>query len=283
MDIKEELIRRYSYLYENKELILAMCINIVEDKPNERKQELEKIKRKYEKSPYDKTKTNKQIVDSLENVIKNMNESTYKYYLFKDVNPEIVELYEDFILGDLPLEETDLYRHIEAVKNNQVYLEAFNNIINALEYQRQKNMHLKKMPTFTVWKILSYVRRKHINNDTILKVLDKYYNLDRYMLTNYNYQSGYYITEEELNEDYTFPNPEVYTGNIIFKYIGNEYEEEDNYYIEKSLYRTFKENYATSAFVVLVKDAPMIDLDSKKELYQKYNYNKDKKIIKKKN
>ncbi len=274
MDIKEELIRRYSYLYENKELILAMCINIVEDKPN---------KRKYEKSPYDKTKTNKQIVDSLENVIKNMNESTYKYYLFKDVNPEIVELYEDFILGDLPFEETDLYRHIEAVKNNQVYLEAFNNIINALEYQRQKNMHLKKMPTFTVWKILSYVRRKHINNDTILKVLDKYYNLDRYMLTNYNYQSGYYITEEELNEDYTFPDPEVYTGNIIFKYIGNEYEEEDNYYIEKSLYRTFKENYAISAFVVLVKDAPMIDLESKKELYQKYNYNKDKKIIKKKN
>ena len=41
MDIKEELIRRYSYLYENKELILAMCINIVEDKPNKRKQELE--------------------------------------------------------------------------------------------------------------------------------------------------------------------------------------------------------------------------------------------------
>ena len=49
MNIKEELIRRYSYLYENKELILAMCINIVEVKPNKRKQELEKIKRKYEK------------------------------------------------------------------------------------------------------------------------------------------------------------------------------------------------------------------------------------------
>ena len=45
MNIKEELIRRYSYLYENKELILAMCINIVEVKPNERKQELEKLKR----------------------------------------------------------------------------------------------------------------------------------------------------------------------------------------------------------------------------------------------
>lgn len=44
MNIKEELIRRYSYLYENKELILAMCINIVEVKPNKRKQELEKLK-----------------------------------------------------------------------------------------------------------------------------------------------------------------------------------------------------------------------------------------------
>ena len=49
MNIKEELIRRYSYLYENKELILAMCINIVEVKPNERKQELEKLKREYKK------------------------------------------------------------------------------------------------------------------------------------------------------------------------------------------------------------------------------------------
>ena len=38
MNIKEELIRRYSYLYENKELILAMCINIVEVKQNKRKQ-----------------------------------------------------------------------------------------------------------------------------------------------------------------------------------------------------------------------------------------------------
>lgn len=46
MNIKEELIRRYSYLYENKELILAMCINIVEVKPNKRKR-IERLKKKY--------------------------------------------------------------------------------------------------------------------------------------------------------------------------------------------------------------------------------------------
>ena len=176
MNIKEELIKRYSYLYENKELILAMCINIVEVKPNERKQELEKLKRGYKKLSADKM-----IIDNVETAIKNIDGSTYEYYLFKDVSSEIVDLYEDFLLGDLPLEETGLYKHIEGVKTNPVYLEGFNNMINALEEKRNKNMHLKNIPTFTVWKILSYVRKKNINNKLALEVLDKYYNLDRYM------------------------------------------------------------------------------------------------------
>ena len=108
MNIKEELIRRYSYLYENKELILAMCINIVEVKPNERKQELEKLKREYKKLSADKM-----IINNVETTIKNVDGSTYEYYLFKDVSSEIVDLYEDFLLGNLPLEETGLYKHIE--------------------------------------------------------------------------------------------------------------------------------------------------------------------------
>lgn len=155
MNIKEELIRRYSYLYENKELILAMCINIVEVKPNKRKEELERLKKKYKKLSADG-----EIIDNVETAIKNIDGSTYEYYLFKDVSSEIVDLYEDFLLGDLQVEETELYKHIEGVKNSPVYLEGFNNMINSLEEKRSKNMHLKNIPTFTVWKILSYVRRK---------------------------------------------------------------------------------------------------------------------------
>lgn len=132
MNIKEELIRRYSYLYENKELILAMCINIVEVKPNERKQELEKLKREYKKLSADKM-----IINNVETTIKNVDGSTYEYYLFKDVSSEIVDLYEDFLLGNLPLEETGLYKHIEGVKNSPVYLEGFNNMINALEEEKE--------------------------------------------------------------------------------------------------------------------------------------------------
>ena len=204
MNIKEELIRRYSYLYENKELILAMCINVVEVKPNKRKQELEKLKREYKKLSADKM-----IINNVETTIKNVDGSTYEYYLFKDVSSEIVDLYEDFLLGNLPLEETGLYKHIEGVKNSPVYLEGFNNMINALEEKRKKNMHLKNIPTFTVWKILSYVRRKNINNKLALEILDKYYNLDRYMLTRYNFQSGYYLMSEELNDDYKLPDTDI--------------------------------------------------------------------------
>jgi len=271
MNIKEELIRRYSYLYENKELILAMCINVVEIKPNERKQELEKLKREYKKLSADKM-----IINNVETTIKNVDGSTYEYYLFKDVSSEIVDLYEDFLLGNLPLEETGLYKHIEGVKNSPVYLEGFNNMINALEENRNKNMHLKNIPTFTVWKILSYVRRKNINNKLALEILDKYYNLDRYMLTRYNFQSGYYLMSEELNDDYKLPDTDINTGIIMFKYPGNKYEEEDNYYAEESLYDLPQEDYATSIFMLSAKNIPILDIEDKESLYKKYNYNKEK-------
>lgn len=276
MNIKEELIKRYSYLYENKELILAMCINIVEVKPNKRKEELERLKKKYKKLSADG-----EIIDNVETAIKNIDGSTYEYYLFKDVSSEIVDLYEDFLLGDLSMEETELYKHIEGVKNNPVYLEGFNNMINSLEEKRSKNMHLKNIPTFTVWKILSYVRRKNIDNKLILEVLDKYYNLDRYMLTRYNFQSGYYIREDELSGDYEFSITDIITGSVMFKYSGNKYEEEDNYYVEESLYDLSREDYAMSAFMILVRNLPMIDIEEKEKLYRKYNYNKDKIKIKK--
>ncbi len=276
MNIKEELIRRYSYLYENKELILAMCINIVEVKPNKRKEELERLKKKYKKLSADG-----EIIDNVETAIKNIDGSTYEYYLFKDVSSEIVDLYEDFLLGDLQVEETELYKHIEGVKNSPVYLEGFNNMINSLEEKRSKNMHLKNIPTFTVWKILSYVRRKNIDNKLILEVLDKYYNLDRYMLTRYDFQSGYYIREEELSDDYEFPITDISASSVMFKYYGNKYEEEDNYYVEESLYDLPREDYAMSAFMILARNLSMIDIEEKERLYRKYNYNKDKIKIKK--
>lgn len=36
------------------------------------------------------------IINNVETTIKNVDGSTYEYYLFKDVSSEIVDLYEDF-------------------------------------------------------------------------------------------------------------------------------------------------------------------------------------------
>lgn len=285
MDIKNELIKRYSYLYENKELILAMCINIVivKDGSNKRIKELENIKKKCERLYSD------DIVKSITSIIDSIKKGDDRlvYYLFKDVNDEIVDLYEDFLFGDKEMEELDLYKHIEGVKNNPIYLELFNDMIVSLEERRKCNLHLKKIPTFTVWKILSYVRRRYSNNITVLKALDKYYNIDRYMLTGYDFKSGYYLLEEDKDSDEklnSYPSSilvdGVYGSYILDCYKGNKYEEEDEYFAFDDE-KLVNEDYATSVFMMLLKDLPMIDIDSKKMLYMKYNYNGDKKLVRK--
>lgn len=285
MDIKNELIKRYSYLYENKELILAMCINtvIVKDSSNKRIKELEKIKKKCERLYTD------DIVKSITSIIDSIKKGDDRlvYYLFKDVNDEIVDLYEDFLFGDKEIEELDLYKHIEGVKNNPIYLELFNDMIVSLEERRKCKLHLKKIPTFTVWKILSYVRRRYSNNITVLKALDKYYNIDRYMLTGYDFKSGYYLLEEDKESDEklnSYPSSilvdGVYGSYILDCYKGNKYEEEDEYFAFDDE-KLVNEDYTTSVLMMLLKDLPMIDIDSKKMLYMKYNYNRDKKLVRK--
>lgn len=107
-------------------------------------------------------------------------------------------------------------------------------MINDLEERRSKNQHLKNISTFTVWKILSYVRKKYENNATVLAALDKYYNIERFTIANDDCTYGYYIPEGEDNTSYDYPNLSLYTSTcgdeIIFNYRGNEFEEEDEYY-----------------------------------------------------
>ena len=94
------------------------------------------------------------------------------------VNKDIVSMFEDFLFSDDMMENSNLYKHIEAVKLNRKFLDIFNYSIELLEERRQTNIQLRKLPTFTVWRILSYVRRNNKGNKKILNALDKYYNLD---------------------------------------------------------------------------------------------------------
>ena len=228
MNTRNEIIKRYMYLYQNKELILALCIGTGIEK-----EKLEKKIKESERLLSSNSVYNRELMKlELENA--NYDLEHEKYYLMANVNDSIVDMYEDFLFSDKEMEELDLYKHIEGVKNSK-YLDVFNTLIENLESRRKRNFHLKKVPTFTVWKILSYVRRKNIDNRLVLDALDKYYNIDRFMLTGDNYESGYKLLESDINRlgEYClvkYPSTILMTGGIINDFENNSFEIEDDYY-----------------------------------------------------
>ncbi len=228
MNTRNEIIKRYMYLYQNKELILALCIGTGIEK-----EKLEKKIKESERLLSSNSVYNRELMKlELENA--NYDLEHEKYYLMANVNDSIVDMYEDFLFSDKEMEELDLYKHIEGVKNSK-YLDVFNTLIENLETRRKRNFHLKKVPTFTVWKILSYVRRKNIDNRSVLDALDKYYNIDRFMLTGDNYESGYKLLESDINRlgEYClvkYPSTILMTGGIINDFENNSFEIEDDYY-----------------------------------------------------
>lgn len=228
MNTRNEIIKRYMYLYQNKELILALCIGTGIEK-----EKLEKKIKESERLLSSNSVYNRELMKlELENA--NYDLEHEKYYLMANVNDSIVDMYEDFLFSDKEMEELDLYKNIEGVKNSK-YLDVFNTLIENLETRRKRNFHLKKVPTFTVWKILSYVRRKNIDNRLVLDALDKYYNIDRFMLTGDNYESGYKLLESDINRlgEYClvkYPSTILMTGGIINDFENNSFEIEDDYY-----------------------------------------------------
>lgn len=228
MNTRNEIIKRYMYLYQNKELILALCIGTGIEK-----EKLEKKIKESERLLSSNSVYNRELM-KLELEKANYDLEHEKYYLMANVNDSIVDMYEDFLFSDKEMEELDLYKHIEGVKNSK-YLDVFNTLIENLETRRKRNFHLKKVPTFTVWKILSYVRRKNIDNRLVLDALDKYYNIDRFMLTGDNYESGYKLLESDIyrlgeGSLVKYPSTILMTGGIINDFENNSFEIEDDYY-----------------------------------------------------
>ncbi len=260
MSIQEEFLKRYKYLYENKELILSNCIIYgIEEKHI--KEELEKISsvlRKLEMS-----NKNKELIELLKKTMLSYNQDLKKTkpYLSDTINDEYVNALEEFILGDISLEETNLYKYIENIKNYPENLLNHRKMISDLEERRNKNLHLKHVPTFTVWKILSYIRKKYPHNKTVISALDKYYNLDRFAIACDDGPYGYYLPEDIAEFPKGYPQLSLYAGGyntaVQFKYRRNIFEEEDNYYdiidedelCEESYPSTFANNLAKSEFI----------------------------------
>ena len=233
LEIKQELIKRYKYLYENKEVILALFIEA-------------KIQTKTYKAKLRKTKQTKKAAkrlkqEELYNCISYYKKAltTPKYYLMDKITDDDIEILEEFLFTDYDIEDTLLYRMTEYLKCDELYLKEANNKIQEIQERRNKNKILKDKEFITVWRILNYVRDKNKDNLTYIKALDKYYNLERYIKTGINWNSGYIMLESDvkeyinLEEDYnnSKKNKEFICIEIIPNYLTNEFEQEDDYFI----------------------------------------------------
>lgn len=280
--VKEELMKRYMYLYQNKELILSLCIHC----SIEKKKIVKKIKGF--KNILKNCKDDEMVSNTIKKIINDykVELNTEKYYLMSNVNDNVVSMFEDFLFSDFDMEELDLYKHIEAVKSDEKYLGAFNYLIEQLEDRRNCNANLSNIPTFTVWKILSYVRRKNSNNKILLDALDKYYNIDRFVISNSDCISGYRFLEcdyDKLSEDILNKYPNVFINNwnkfgeIVVLPNKNCFEEEDEYFDDISEKNITYDNNAKSCFMLDLANMPNLDIESKE--YIRNNLIIDKKKL----
>lgn len=279
--IIQEILNRYKYLYQNKELILSLCID-------------EKIRTNYYKKSIKewkkhlklmKKQKNKEIIELINIIIEQDKIAliTPYPYLMNEIHQELISNFEEFLFNNIPIENTKLYQIIENIKLDEEKLNLSQNKINALLERRNHNKFLCNKNCLTVWRILTYVRNKHKDNQAVLDALDKYYNIDRYILTGINWISGYKLLNEDIinNEQHLNNVPtnvlcnEVKTpyenSMIIFEYEGNEYEQEDDYYaFEWSLeFENTPQNYQNlTTFMTKINQIENISENDKNKLYQ---------------
>lgn len=276
--IKSELVRRYKYLYENKEIILSLAIN-KEIEKKEIKECLASLKRLMKKNYSNDMKELLKV--GIISCKKSLKEP--KYYLFKDIDDCLIDIFYEFLFSDLDIMDTRLYKKIEMIKNDSKLYDDAMVKINGLLDRRKSNRFLDGNTPFTVWKILTYVRNKNINNKMVLDALDKYYNIERYMLTGINFDSGYIFLEsdEELYDESInkLPYNMIIGGvrttyecsGIMLKYEGNEFECEDDYFVYSWLEDIVYKNNCQddmSSFMKELININNLSLEEKEKIYR---------------
>lgn len=288
--IKDELIRRYMYLYENKEIILSLAINKGIEK-KEIKECLASLRR-LKKNNY--TSDMKELIKvGIISCKRSLKEP--RYYLFKDIDDNLINMFYEFLFTDLNIINTKLYKKIEMIKSDSKLYDEFMIKINGLLDRRKNNRFLCSNNPFTVWKILTYVRNRYFYDKNVVDALDRYYNIERYILTGSNFNSGYIFLEsdeevydESLNK---LPYNMIFGGvrttyecsGIMLKYDGNEFECEDDYFVYSWLEDVnYKINNQIEyiEFINGLVGMDNLSLEEKEDIYKDLVLN-DSKILKK--
>ena len=176
---KQQLVNRYRYLYENAYLILA---------------------------PYMHEQTNEEYQKSVDRDMKEYGRALIdKPMIYLNINrlDSVNSIFEEFLLSDKNVEDTELYNFIESKRNDKEYLEQVKRGIELTDKKNIERCEITK-ESLDIWKILNaiwdYVSEQSgdlKNKESKLRVLDEYYRIARYQNNGKIYKSGRNLTLDE--------------------------------------------------------------------------------------
>lgn len=183
--IKQELINRYKYIYENAVYILAPYMY------QQTKEEREELNKKYRKE-------NKKHPFITNDLLINLNE----------LPSELLLDLESFLLSDVPFNQSKLFVELEEKKKNTDFLNKVKNGLNLLEQHNLKKSYYQIKLDF--WKLLVNVRdfineqsNDLKNKDKKLTALDEYFRINRYNNDGIIWTSGFSINFKDINNNYS--------------------------------------------------------------------------------
>lgn len=169
-EVKQELIKRYKFIYENALFILV---------------------------PYMEEMKNTEYKDI-----------DAKSFIYLKTPPrEFLLLIESFLLSDIEMEESGLYRFIEIHNSNSEYLKRYKKGLELLERKNKRYEYEElKLDCFYLLKLLyNFIEKQSEdtkNRDNKLLVIDEYIRINRYKNDGKIWTSGMYQTFNDI-DNYT--------------------------------------------------------------------------------
>lgn len=176
--IKQELISRYKYIYENAAYILAPFM-------------------------YQQTK-------KYSKANKNYSYTSNDFLIYlKELPNELLLDLESFLLSDIPLNQSKLYIKLEEEKKNQEFLSKVKTGLSLLEKANSKYLLFKiKLDSWQVFtKVRNFINEQSSdlkNKEKKLNALDEYFRINRYSNDGKLWTSGYCINFKDMSNISSF-------------------------------------------------------------------------------
>lgn len=181
-EAKKELIKRYKYIYENAHIILAPHM--------------------YKQTKDERNKLNKQFIE--EGLIDLV---TDKLSIYLKPLPDFMLLHlESFLLSDIKMEDSKLYKEVEYKKNSKEFMLLVKDGLKLVD-EKNKDINNEALKlNVDSWQLLTvvydFIKRQTgfiSNKGKKLRALDEYFRINRYKNDGNLYTSGKNMNMKDIN------------------------------------------------------------------------------------